>query len=278
LALVGRELQRFAITHRMFDATRPETLESAMTPRTRLVFVETLSNPLVRLPDIARLAEIAHQRDAKLAVDHTFAPLLCSPIAMGADFVTHSLTKLIGGHSDLILGLVAGRKSDLNSLRRVGSAFGLMGNPFESWLALRGVSSLEVRSARSCANALTLAEQFRSHPKINATHYPGLDTHPDYDRARRTLCGGFGTIVTIDVGGREQADQFIKALRKIPFAPSLGDAMTTVSHPATTSHRNQTAEQWNRQGITPGLVRISIGLEDPADLWEEFATALAALA
>lgn len=274
MALVDQELSRLGIGHRLFDASRPETLRDALSPRTRLVFVETLSNPLVRLADLGGLAEVARKAGALLAVDHTFAPLLCRPLDLGADAVTHSVTKLIGGHSDLILGLLAGSDARIDRARSVASCFGLVGNPFESWLALRGVASLGVRSERSCATALRLAERLEAHPQVRRVHYPGLASHPDHERASRLLRGGFGTIATIDVGGRPQADTFIRGLEHIPFAPSLGDATTTLSHPATTSHRNQTPEAWARQGITPGLIRLSFGLEDPDDLWDELSAAL----
>jgi len=276
-ALVGRELARFGVEHSTFDAARPETLRGAITPRTRAVFVETLSNPLVRLADLAGLAEIARPAGAALVVDHTFAPLLCRPIDRGADLVVHSATKLIGGHSDLTLGVLVGSAPTIERAAYVASTFGLAGNPFESWLALRGMATLPLRSARACATALVLAERLAGHGRVRAVHYPGLTEHPDHDRARRDLVGGFGTIVTIDVGGRGEADALIQALREIPFAPSLGDVATTLSHPATTSHRGQSPEQWARQGISPGLVRLSIGLENPDDLRDELFEGLDAI-
>lgn len=270
-----RELGRFGVEHSRFDATRPEALRAVLTSRTRVVFAETLSNPLVRLADIPGLAELAREARALLVIDHTFAPLLCRPIALGADLVTHSGTKLIGGHSDLTLGLLAGSSDRIGRASAISSTFGLSGNPFECWLALRGLATLGIRSERACANALSLAHRLEAHPKILAVHYPGLATHPDHDRAATTLHGGFGTIATIDLGGRDEADAFIRSLAgAIPFAPSLGDAATTLSHPATTSHRGQSAEDWARQGITPGLVRLSVGLEDPDDLWSEIDGAL----
>jgi cystathionine beta-lyase/cystathionine gamma-synthase len=275
--LVGRELARFGIGHRTFDATDPQTLRAALSTTTRLVFAETLSNPLVRLADIAGLAEVARAAGARLVIDHTFAPLLCRPLELGAEAVTHSATKLIGGHSDLTLGLLAGGRDLVARASVLASTFGLSGNPFESWLALRGVATLALRSARACATALALAERLAANAKVRAVHYPGRASHPDHARAARVLSGGFGTIVTIDLGGRAEADAFIRALQHIPFAPSLGDAATTLSHPATTSHRNQTPEQWARQGITPGLVRLSIGLEDPDDLTGDLAQALRAV-
>ena len=278
VALIGRELARFGIGHRTFDATRPDTLRAVIGPKTKVVFAETLSNPLVRLADIPGLAEVAQSTGAHLVIDHTFAPLLCRPLELGAGFVTHSVTKLIGGHSDLTLGAVAGPRVAIDRIATVASSFGLTGNPFESWLALRGVATLALRSTRACATALDLAERLAGDPSVLAVHYPGLAQHPDHARAAGLLYNGFGTILTIDLGERNRADAFIRALQHIPFAPSLGDVATTLSHPATTSHRGQSAEQWARQGITPGLIRLSIGLEDPADLWDDLRQALRAAA
>jgi len=276
VALVGRELARFGVRHSLFDSTRPETLRGVMTPSTRVVFAETLSNPLLRLADIAGLAEVSRASGAVLVIDHTFAPLLCLPLELGADVVIHSATKLIGGHSDLILGVAAGRRELVARASTTASTFGLSGNPFECWLALRGLATLSLRSAKACANALALAKRLAADRRVQAVHYPGLPSHPDHARAARGLKGGFGTIVTIDLADRARADSFIRSLQHIPFAPSLADVATTLSHPATTSHRAQSPEQWARQGITPGLVRLSFGLEDPEDLWADFDQALPA--
>ncbi|QDV35427.1 trans-sulfuration enzyme family protein [Tautonia plasticadhaerens] len=277
ISLVRRELSRFGVASTGFDATRPETLSEALRDRTRLVFVETLSNPLLRLPDLPRLAEVARGAGAKLVVDHTFAPLLCRPIALGASYVVHSATKMIGGHSDLTLGLVAASAGDVARVARVSSAFGLSGNPFESWLAARGLATLPLRSARSGETALELARRLSRSPALRAVHYPGLPGHPDHDLARSLLPSGSGAMVTIDLGDRARADAFIRALRHVPFAPSLGDVATTLSHPATTSHRGQDPELLARLGITPGLVRLSIGLEAADDLWADFERALGPL-
>jgi cystathionine beta-lyase/cystathionine gamma-synthase len=274
VALATKELSRFSITSGFFDASRADTLKQVLEPRTRIVFVETLSNPLVRLADIEAIAETTAAAGAKLVVDHTLAPLLCRPLELGAHAVVHSGTKLIGGHSDLLLGLLAGPGELIARCSTLIANFGLNGNPFESWLALRGLATLGVRSQRACANALALAERLAGHPRVRAVHYPGLASHPDHARAARLLRGGFGAIATIDLGGRAQADTFIRALRHIPFAPSFGDASTTLSHPTSTSHRGQTPELWVRQGITAGLVRLSIGLEDPLDLWDDLHQAL----
>lgn len=276
VALVSRELSRFGVGHRIFDPTRPDSLREVLTPATRVVFAETISNPLLRVADIPGLSQVIReaQSTAILAIDHTFAPLLCRPLALGAQAVTHSLTKLIGGHSDVTQGFVGGSKTLIDRVRPVASTFGLTGNPFESWLALRGAATLSLRSERACANALELANRFQIHPSVNAVHYPGLLSHPDHARAQTLFTHGFGAMVTIDLGTRDRANEFIRGLTRIPFAPSLGDVATTLSHPSTTSHRFLDEETAARQGITPGLVRLSIGVENVEDLWREFQTAL----
>ncbi len=275
--LVDRELSRFGVRSSAFDPTRPETLRAALESRTRLVFAESLSNPLLRLADLGGLAEEAHRVGALLVVDNTFAPLICRPIGRGADLVVHSATKLIGGHSDLTLGLVLGSADRVKRASAVASAFGLTGNPFESWLALRGMATLALRSGRACASALELAGRLEGHPSVAAVHYPGLASHADHDRALAELSGGFGTIVSFDLKVRERADALIRKLRHIPFAPSLGDVSTTLSHPATTSHRGLSTEERACRGITAGMIRLSVGLEDVDDLWADLDGALADL-
>lgn len=274
ITLVARELSRFGVSHSLFDATRPDDLRRVLHPQTRAVFVETLSNPLLRVADIPGLAEVSHAAGVPLIVDHTFAPLLCRPIEMGADLIVHSLTKYIAGHSDVTLGFLGGSGERIDRVASLGSTFGLAGNPFDCWLALRGLATLGVRMPKACSNALTLAERMESHPAVRVVHYPGLSSHPDHAQAVRSLSNGFGAIVTIDVGGRSEADLFIRSLEYIPYAPSLGDVSTTLSHPATTSHRFQTPEQWSVQGITPGLIRLSFGVEHPEDLWDDVKHAL----
>jgi cystathionine beta-lyase/cystathionine gamma-synthase len=272
---LAAELRRFGVEIDRFDAADPSTLRTALGPRTRVVFVETLSNPLLRLADVPALADLAGSAGASLVVDHTFAPTLLSPLALGADLVTHSATKMIGGHSDLTLGVVAGRRATIDRIAAVGSTFGLTGNPYECWMALRGLATLDVRMQRASVTALSLAQRLAAHPRVRAVHHPGLAEHPDHARARALLTRGFGSMLTFDVGGRAEADALIRALVDvIPFAPSLGDVQTTLSHPATTSHRGQSAEQWKAQGITPGLVRLSVGIEDPEDLVAELLGAL----
>ena len=277
VGLVGRELARFGVEHSTFDASRPETLKGAIQRKTRLAFVESISNPLMRVADIAGLAEIAQAAGIPLAVDHTFAPLLSRPIALGADLVVHSATKLIGGHSDVTLGLVVGRKPVIDRLANLASTFGLTGNPFDSWLALRGLSTLALRVRQTSINALELARRLERHPAVASVLYPGLASHPDHALAARIFADGFGAMMSLDLGTRDRADAFIRSLKHIPYAPSLGDVSTTLSHPTTTSHRFQSPEEWARQGITPGLIRLSVGIEDVEDVWRDLEGGLGGL-
>ena len=269
-ALVTKQLPRWGISHDDFDASDAASMRASLKPETRLVFVETVSNPLLRVADIDALAEISREAGIPLAVDNTFAPLICRPIEHGATLVIHSATKMIGGHSDLTLGVLVGPSRLIEPTRVLASTLGQTGNPFESWLALRGLATLSVRMERASRNALELARRFEKHPNVDRTFYPGLESHPEFAIAGKLLKGGFGAMVTIDLGTRERAAKLIRGLSGIPFAPSLGDVQTTLSHPATTSHRGQDAGQLAAQGMTEGMIRISVGLEEIEDLWGEF--------
>jgi cystathionine beta-lyase/cystathionine gamma-synthase len=277
-ALVTRQLTRWGITHSIFDSAKPLEANSLRNPRTRAILVETISNPLLRVADLPALWAIAGEAGIPLIVDNTFAPLICRPLDHGASLVVHSVTKMIGGHSDLTLGALIGASRYVEEMRTVASTLGQTGNPFESWLALRGLATLSLRMSRACATALELARRFESHAQVDRVSYPLLLSHPDYRLASRLLPDGGGAMVTIDLGTRPKAEALIRGLSgSIPFAPSLGDVQTTLSHPATTSHRGQDAAILARQGLTEGTVRISVGLEDPDDLWREFLGALDAL-
>jgi cystathionine beta-lyase/cystathionine gamma-synthase len=277
-SLAAKLLPRWGITHDVFDpASGPAAIKSLLRSTTRMIFTEAISNPLLRIGDLRAMAKVAREADIPLVVDNTFSPLICRPIDLGASVVMHSVTKMIGGHSDLTLGALMGSRSLIEQVQAVASALGQTGNPFESWLALRGLATLSLRFHRACATSLELARRFETHEAIKRVHYPGLPAHPDFELASRVLTGGFGAIVTIDLGTRERAQTFIRNLAEIPFAPSLGDVQTTLSHPTSTSHRGQTDEQLARQGISPGMVRLSVGIEDPGDLWREFRGALGAL-
>jgi cystathionine beta-lyase/cystathionine gamma-synthase len=277
-SLVTRLLPRWGIDHDIFDpAAGPATLKSLLKPETRLIYTETASNPLLKVADLDLMAAVARQAGIPLIVDNTFTPVICRPIDHGASLVVHSVTKMIGGHSDLTLGAVVGAKNLVEQAKVIASTLGQTGNPFESWLALRGMATLCLRFKRACDSSLELARRFESDGRVIRVYYPGLKSHPDHELALRILKDGFGAIVTIDLGSRSNAQTFIKALDGIPFAPSLGDVQTTLSHPTTTSHRGQDDAQLARQAITPGMIRISVGIEDAGDLWREFSHALGAL-
>ena len=273
--LVAKELSRFGVTCSLFDSMRPETLADCISDRTRLVFIETITNPLVRVPDLARMAEICKNKNVPLAVDNTFAPILARPIAFGADFVTHSATKMISGHSDATMGALAGPKAAIDRIRPVSSSFGLSANPFESALTLRGMATLPLRMRAACQNALQLCEFLEKQPGVQKVHYPGLKSHADHALSHSQFQGEFGTMAAIDLGSRPAANRFIQRLNgRIPFAPSLGDVATTLSYPVATSHRGLTEAQRLALGITPGLVRLSFGIEAEADLQEDFLYSL----
>jgi cystathionine beta-lyase/cystathionine gamma-synthase len=274
-ALVASQLPRWGIGHAIFDPADARAARLLVDRSTRAILVETISNPLLRVADLPGLAEVAREAGIPLIVDNTFAPLICRPIACGASLVMHSVTKMIGGHSDLTLGALAGDRPTIESIRALASTLGQTGNPFESWLAMRGLSTLTLRMGRASATALDLARRFEDHPAVARVYYPLLPSHPDFALANRLLGAGGGTILTVDLGARVSAETFIRALAgSIPFAPSLGDVQTTLSHPTTTSHRGHDAAALARQGITPGMVRISVGLEDREDLWSESRAAL----
>lgn len=273
--LIAKELARFGVGFSLFDSGNVDALAAAITPQTRVVFIETITNPLVRVPNLPAIAEICRGRGVKLAVDNTFAPVICQPIAQGADFVTHSATKMIAGHSDATMGALLGPKKAIDTIRPVASTFGLSANPFEAALTMRGMATLPLRMQKACENALAVARFLAGHQAVKQVHYPGLPTHPDFKLAQSILSGGFGTIATIDLGSREAANRFIRRLQgRVPFAPSLGDVATTLSHPVTTSHRGLSEPERTALGITPGLVRLSFGIEEAADIIADFEHAL----
>ncbi len=276
--LLHTEFARFGVATTAADATDLDAFRTALAAGpVRAVLVETVSNPLCRLTDIAAVAELAHAAGARLIVDNTFAtPALCRPLRLGADLVMESLTKLIGGHSDLTLGVLAGRDPALNVAGLV-STWGLTAGPFDCWLAERSLATLALRASAACATAAAVADWLAVQPGVVAVHYPGRPDHPDHALASRQLTGGFGHMLAFELaGGRDAVNRFLRAAPGVPFAPSLGHFTTTVSYPAGTSHRDLSDADRARQGITPGLVRLSAGCEPPAGVLAELARGLAA--
>jgi len=243
---------------------------------TKVVYTETIANPLLQVADLPRLADLAHRAGAILVVDNTFAtPYHCLPLAQGADLVLHSATKYIGGHSDLMAGAVAGAQDVLAPVRAAASTLGTPAAPLDAWLALRGLRTLHLRLARHAANAAAVAAHLAAHPAVEATHYPGLAASPDHAVASRVLRDGFGGMVSFALpGGRAEIGRFLARLQLIRFAASLADVATTISHPATTSHRDLTPAAREGMGIGEGLLRLSVGIEAPEDILADLDRAL----
>lgn len=270
-------LARFGVEVRHVDMTEPGNVTAAIGPRTRLVYFETPANPNMRLVDIAAVAAIARAHGALVMVDNTYAtPVLQRPLALGADLVVHSATKYLGGHGDLMAGAVVGSAGHIQRIRMVGlkDMTGAVLSPFDAFLVLRGLKTLELRVERHCASALEIARQLEAHPAVAAVHYPGLPSFPQHALARRQMVGFGGMIAFELVGGMAAGFAFMDALRLVTRAVSLGDAETLVQHPASMTHSTYSAEERARFGITDGLIRLSVGLETLADLRQDIGRAL----
>jgi cystathionine beta-lyase/cystathionine gamma-synthase len=276
--LFTQELPRFGVRCDFVDTNDLAQVEAALQKgEARLLFVETMSNPLVRVADLPALAELAHQHNGLLVVDNTFAtPVLAQPLEAGADLVMESLTKMIAGHSDVTLGLVCGTDADLlPQLNTAISIWGLSSNPFDCWLTERGLATLPLRMRTASENAALLADWLAEQPAVTRVVYPGRPDHPDHALAQRVLAGGFGNMLCFDLdGGRAAVNQFLHRAPGIPFSPSLGHTGTTLSHPATTSHRYVSPAEKKRQGISDGLIRLSVGIEDFEAIRREMAKGL----
>jgi cystathionine beta-lyase/cystathionine gamma-synthase len=274
--LLEQELGRFGVESVFVDCNDLDAVRTALATPTRLLYVETVSNPLLRVVDVPALAELAHQHGSQLIVDNTFAtPVLTRPLALGADAVMESLTKMIGGHSDLTLGVIAGTGDLLGQVSATASIWGLSPGPFDCWLAQRGLATLPLRMRAASANAAALADWLAQQPGVARVIYPGRQDHEDHAIAARILQGGFGNMLACELhGGRDGVNRFMRQAPGIPFSPSLGHTTTTLSHPWTTSHRYSSPVVKHRQGITEGLVRLSIGVEELPKIQEEMARGL----
>lgn len=258
------------------DATDAAAVGDAARPGA-LVLLEAISNPLLRVTDVAACARSAHDAGATICIDATFAtPVLVRPAELGADAVVHSLTKYLNGHGDVMGGSVAGSEELGGQLAERVMFDGAYLPPHEAWLCIRGLRTLELRVRRQCESAARIASQLASHPKIREVHYPGLPTHPQHELAKRQFGGLSGGVVTIALASDESdaAYRFIDALDLATSAATVGDLFTEVLHPATASHRRLEPAERARMGITDGLVRISVGIEDPDDILADVETAL----
>ncbi len=273
--LLERIFRPWGLVPRYSEAPTPEGLAAVLSPATRMIWIETPTNPLLQIIDIAAVAELAHRRGASLVVDNTFAsPYLQRPLEHGADLVVHSTTKYLGGHSDIIGGAVIGRRADLEAIAFYQNAAGGVPGPFDAWLTLRGIKTLALRMERHCANAATLAEWLAARPEVERVYYPGLPGHPGHDIAARQM-RGFGGMISIGLrGGGAKARDFLERTRLFSLAESLGGVESLAGHPATMTHASIPAEARAARGIDDGLVRLSVGIEDVDDLRDDLAGAL----
>jgi cystathionine gamma-synthase len=276
-ALLGQDFEPFGYEVRFVDATDVEAVRAAL-PGAGLLLLETITNPLCRVPDLQAIAAIARDARVPLLVDNTFAsPVFCRPMELGATVVMHSATKYIGGHSDLMAGIVVGPGAVMDEVRRRTVRTGTPLSPFDAWLALRGLRTLDVRMRKHNENALALAEALTRVPGVARVHHPLLSTSPYREVASRVLCEGAGGMMAFDLeGGRPAVQTMIERFAMVTFAASLGGVETTISYPELTSHRGLTAEERAELQVGAGTVRVSVGIESAADIIADFTQALAA--
>jgi cystathionine gamma-lyase/cystathionine beta-lyase/cystathionine gamma-lyase/homocysteine desulfhydrase len=275
--LFTKVLANYGVEFAFLDATDPEALEKEA-GRFDLLWIETPTNPLLKICDIRALAEMAHRQGAVLAVDNTFmSPFFQRPLALGADLVVHSTTKFLNGHSDSVGGVaVAKDEKHAQWLRFVQNAAGAILSPFDAFLVLRGTKTLHLRMARHEENACAVAPFLFQHPKVQAVYWPGFPDHPGHAVHKRQA-SGFGALLSFDLGGLEAARRVLGRVRLCSLGESLGGVETLISHPATMTHAGYTQKERDAIGITNGLVRISVGCEDAADLVADLEQALAGL-
>ena len=274
LATDGR---RLGVDTSFVDATDTAAILGALRPSTRAVFVESISNPLLRLVDLSAVAAVLAPRGIDLVVDSSMAsPAVMRPIEHGATVVMHSLTKFISGHGDVTGGLVLGRKEPMERVRAAMIRAGTNLGPFDAWLATRGARTLSVRLERQSTTALLLGQYLEQHAAVTRVYYPGLGSHPQHGLAKRLMPAGvMGAMLSFDLaGGALAVERFMARTKLMEFAPSFGDVATTWTYPARTSHRRVSDEDKAALGIGPGLVRVSVGLEDPVDLLADLDEAL----
>lgn len=278
-AFMRHGLEKFGITVTHVDLTDPAALEAAISSRTRIVYFETPANPNMRLVDIAAICAIARTHDAKTVVDNTYAtPVLTRPIELGADIVVHSATKYMGGHGDLVGGLAVGGAEDMGEVRIIGmkDMTGAVMAPFNAMLVLRGLKTLKLRMERHCENAMEVAIMLERHPAVTTVHYPGLESFPQHALARRQM-PGFGAMIAFELeSGHAAGKAMMDRLQLIRRAVSLGDAESLIQHPASMTHSTYTAEERAAHGITEGLIRLSVGLEEVEDIIADLKEALSA--
>lgn len=271
-------LPRFGIKTIMVPSHEVEDLEAAMTPETKMVYVESPTNPLLNILPLREVAELGKKHGCITVIDNTFAtPINQTPSDFGFDVILHSATKYLGGHSDIIAGAVAGPEEIIKTLRKTLRILGPTLDPFAAWLMLRGMKTLDVRVKRQNENTLKLAEYLASHPKVKRVFYPGLPSHPHHELAKKQM-SGFGGVLSFEVDGTgEDAARFVESVEMMAMAPSLGAVETLITQPVTTSHRSFTPEDRKKAGISDSLVRVAVGIENIEDLIADCEKGFAAL-
>ncbi len=278
-SLMTGQLAKFGIETTFVDVADEAAIRAAVRPTTRILYFETIGNPLLQVADLEKLAKLGRELNLLTFVDSTFAsPAICRPIEWGADVVLHATTKYIGGHSDALGGVAVGKADFINLTRQTGAVMGMAQGPFDSWLNLRSLKTLPLRMKAHSQNALEVARWLENQSKLQRVIYPGLTSHPQYELAQRQMPDGCGGMLSFELnGGLPEVSRFMRGLKLIPFAPSLADVTTTVTHPGTTSHRPFTPEKRAELGIKDSLVRLSVGIEDVADILEDLDNALRSL-
>lgn len=276
-ALLSHSMPKFGIDVTFVDASNVENIRRAMRPNTKVVYIETPANPTLTIIDIAATAKLAHEYNAKLMVDNTFMSPYCQrPLELGADIVVHSATKYINGHGDVIAGIVLGKKDFINEVRFVGvkDITGGCISPFNAWLTLRGLKTLGVRMERHGQNAIQVAKFLASHPDVEKVYYPGLPDHPGHQLAK-TQMSSFGAMISFEIkGGIEAGRRVMNSVKLCLLAVSLGDTETLIQHPASMTHSPIPREERLKAGIADGLIRLSVGLEDPKDIINDLDQAI----
>lgn len=276
--LFDKVLSRYGYMFSAVDMSDIEAVKAAIRPETAMIYTETPTNPMMRITDIAAMAAIAKQSKALLVVDNTFAtPYLQKPLLLGADIVLHSATKYLGGHSDLVSGVVITDREDIaQQIGFLQNAVGAVPGPFEPWLLLRSVKTLALRMEKHQQNAQAIAQLCEQHSKVQRVWYPGLASHPHHDLAAKQM-SGFGGMISIEVGSYQQAQIFARAIKVFTLAESLGGVESLLCHPVSMTHGSIPKEKRDRLGITDGLLRLSCGIEDNEDLIADIEQALSLL-
>jgi cystathionine beta-lyase len=271
---------KYGIVFHFVDMQNPANVEALVNENTKLIWVETPTNPMMNIIDIEAMAQIAKSAKALLCVDNTFAtPYLQNPLDLGADFVMHSVTKYLGGHSDVVMGaLVCNDDALANEMYRIQNSSGAVTAPMDSFLVLRGIKTLHLRVQRHCENGIQIANYLQQHPKVAKVYWPGLETHPNHEVAKKQM-RGFGGMISFTLKGDrlEDALTFVKNVEIFALAESLGGVESLIGHPATMTHASIPKEVREKSGVVDSLIRLSVGIEDAQDLIEDLDQALAAL-